>query len=125
PGGTGPGWDTDQNDFENDQKLSQVLDQAWSTLVTDRRMRGLLDSTLIVWMGEFGRTPKIARDRNGRDHWANSWSTVLCGGGIHGGQVIGRTSPDGMEVQDHPVSVPDFLATIGLALGVAVRKATE
>ncbi len=122
PGITGLGWDTHQNNFENVQKLSQVLDQAWSTLIADLRVRGLLDSTLIVWMGEFGRTPKIARDRNGRDHWANSWSTVLSGGGIRGGQVIGRTSPDGMEVEDRPVAVADFLATIGLALGVDVSK---
>src|SRR5262249_5491394 len=125
PGITGLGWDTHQNNFENVQKLSQVLDQAWSTLLTDLRQRGLLDSTLIVWMGEFGRTPKIARDRNGRDHWANSWTTVLCGGGIHGGQVIGRTSPDGMEVQERPVAVADFLATIGMALGVDVSKQNE
>jgi hypothetical protein len=125
PGVTGLGWDTHQNNFENVQKLSQVLDQAWSMLIADLRLRGLLDSTLIVWMGEFGRTPKIARDRNGRDHWANSWTTVLCGGGIHGGQVVGRTSPDGMEVEERPVSVPDFLATIGLALGVDVTKQND
>jgi Protein of unknown function (DUF1501) len=122
PGVTGLGWDTHQNNFENVHKLSQVLDQAWSMLLADLRLRGLLDTTLVVWMGEFGRTPKIARERNGRDHWATSWTTVLCGGGINGGQVIGRTSPDGMEVQDRPVSVADFLATIGLALGVDVAK---
>ncbi len=122
PGITGLGWDTHQNNFENVQKLSQVLDQAWSALLVDLRVRGLLDSTLIVWMGEFGRTPKIARDRNGRDHWANSWTTVLCGGGIRGGQVIGRTSPDGMEVEERPVAVTDFLATVGMALGVDVSK---
>ncbi|HLJ95027.1 MAG TPA: DUF1501 domain-containing protein [Gemmataceae bacterium] len=122
PGITGLGWDTHQNNFENVQKLSQVLDQAWSALLVDLRVRGLLDSTLMVWMGEFGRTPKIARDRNGRDHWANSWTTVLCGGGIRGGQVIGRTSPDGMEVEERPVAVTDFLATVGMALGVDVSK---
>jgi uncharacterized protein (DUF1501 family) len=125
PGVTGLGWDTHQNNFENVHKLSLVLDQAWSMLIADLRLRGLLDSTLIVWMGEFGRTPKIARDRNGRDHWANSWTTVLSGGGIGGGQAIGRTSPDGMEVEERPVSVPDFLATIGLALGVDVAKQND
>jgi hypothetical protein len=122
PGVAGPGWDTHQNNFETVQKLSQVLDQAWSMLIADLRLRGLLDTTLIVWMGEFGRTPKIARDRNGRDHWAKSWTTVLAGGGIRGGQVIGLTSPDGMEVLERPVAVADFLATIGLALGVDVTK---
>jgi hypothetical protein len=115
----GIGWDTHQNNFENVKSLSQVLDQAWATLMGDLRWRGLLDSTLIVWMGEFGRTPKINAQR-GRDHWANSWSTVLAGGGIRGGQVVGRTSPDGLAVEDRPVSVPDLLATIGLALGVDI-----
>src|SRR5437660_7134609 len=87
-------------------------------LMTDLKQRGLLDSTMIVWMGEFGRTPKIATDRKGRDHWAVSWSTVLAGGGLKGGQVIGRTSKDGMKVEDRQVSVPDLLATVSLGLGV-------
>ena len=68
-------------------------------------------------MGEFGRTPRINGGK-GRDHWASSWSTVLAGGGIKGGQAIGKTSADGMEVADRPVTTPDLLATICLALGV-------
>jgi uncharacterized protein (DUF1501 family) len=72
-------------------------------------------------MGEFGRTPKI-NGNNGRDHWANSWSTVLAGGGIKGGQVVGKTSADGTEVAERPVSVPDLMATICLALGVDPMK---
>jgi hypothetical protein len=115
----GIGWDTHQNNFENVKSLSQVLDQAWATLMGDLRLRGLLETTLIVWMGEFGRTPKINAQR-GRDHWASSWSTVLAGGGIRGGQVVGRTSPDGMAVEERPVAVIDLLATIGLALGIDV-----
>ena len=79
--------------------------------------RGLLDCTLIVWMGEFGRTPKI-NSAGGRDHFPQACSTVLAGGGIRGGQVIGRTSADGMTVEDRPVSVPDLLATVCTALGV-------
>jgi uncharacterized protein (DUF1501 family) len=71
-------------------------------------------------MGEFGRTPKI-NGQNGRDHWAVSWSTVLGGGGIKGGSVVGKTSDDGMEVKERPVAVPDLLATVGLALGIDVR----
>jgi uncharacterized protein (DUF1501 family) len=90
-------------------------------LLDDLDSRGLLDSTLIVWMGEFGRTPKINR-RLGRDHFPGAWSTVLAGGGIRGGQVIGRTSADGMTVEDRPVSVPDFMATICLALGIEPGK---
>jgi hypothetical protein len=118
----GIGWDTHQDNFNMVQKLSQVLDQGWSMLMNDLRQRGLLDSTLIVWMGEFGRTPKIVRDRNGRDHWANSWTTVLAGGGIKGGTVVGKTSKDGMEVTERPVSVPDLMATVCLALGIDYMK---
>jgi uncharacterized protein (DUF1501 family) len=98
-----------------------VLDAGWSTLLTDLRDRGLLDSTLVVWMGEFGRTPKINAFA-GRDHFPTAWTTVLSGGGIAGGQAVGRTTDDGMSVEERPVSVPDFLATVCLALGIDPRK---
>jgi hypothetical protein len=112
------GWDTHQQNFENVQKLSEVLDPAWATLMEDLRARGLLDSTLIVWMGEFGRTPRINPQR-GRDHFPNAWTTVLAGGGINGGQVYGRTSADGTNVEDgRAVSTADFIATIAKALGI-------
>jgi uncharacterized protein (DUF1501 family) len=114
-------WDTHQANFEAVKKLSGVLDPGWATLVEDLRMRGLLESTLIVWMGEFGRTPKINR-QTGRDHFPAAWTTVLAGGGIRGGQAIGRTSDDGMTVADRPVAVPDFMATICRALGVDPSK---
>src|SRR5262249_16714542 len=93
--GTPFAWDTHLDNFENVKKLSAILDPAWATLMDDLKARGLLDSTLIVWMGEFGRTPKINQQK-GRDHYPSAWSTVLAGGGIKGGQVIGKTSPDGM-----------------------------
>jgi hypothetical protein len=115
------GWDTHQANFPSVQRLCEVLDPAWATLLADLRDRGLLESTLVVWMGEFGRTPAINRNQ-GRDHFPGAWSTVLCGGGMRGGQVIGRTSPDGMTVEDRPVSVPDLLATICRALGVDPMK---
>jgi hypothetical protein len=115
------GWDTHINNFDGVKQLSQVLDPAWATLMEDLKTRGLLDSTMIVWMGEFGRTPKINGAR-GRDHWANSWSTVLAGGGIKGGQVIGKTSDDGTEVKERPVSTEDFLATVALGLGIDIKK---
>jgi hypothetical protein len=115
------GWDTHVNNFDAVKRLSEVLDPAWSTLMDDLKEKGLLDSTLIVWMGEFGRTPRINGQR-GRDHWANSWSTVLAGGGIKGGQVIGKTSDDGTEVKERPVNVEDFLATAALALGIDISK---
>jgi len=69
-------------------------------------------------MGEFGRTPRI-NPQQGRDHFPNAWTTVLAGGGLRGGRVVGATSPDGMTVQaDRPTTVPDFLATICRALGM-------
>ena len=68
-------------------------------------------------MGEFGRTPKI-NPQAGRDHFPTAWTTVLAGGGIKGGQVIGNTGADGMEVKDRPVSVPDLLATVCKGLGI-------
>jgi uncharacterized protein (DUF1501 family) len=86
-------------------------------LMDDLRARKLLDSTLIVWMGEFGRTPKI-NPQAGRDHFPGAWTTVLAGGGIKGGQIIGSSGPDGMAVKDRPVSVPDLLATVCKGLGV-------
>src|SRR5262249_36952910 len=115
------GWDTHLGNFEAVKKLSGVLDAGWARLLTDLRDRGLLDPALVVWMGEFGRTPKINAFA-GRDHFPAAWTTALAGGGIAGGQAIGRTSDDGMSVADRPVSVPDFLATVCLALGIDPRK---
>jgi hypothetical protein len=112
------GWDTHLNNFDSVRRLSEVLDPAWATLVEDLRNRGLLDSTLIVWMGEFGRTPRI-NDNGGRDHWANAWTTVLGGGGIRGGQVYGRTSADGTKVEEgRAIGVADFMATVAGAIGL-------
>jgi len=120
--GTMPlGWDTHAQNFDAVTKLSGVLDAGWSTLMTDLRTRGLLDSTLIVWMGEFGRTPKI-NESAGRDHFPNAWSTVLAGGGIRGGQFVGDTGVDGEQVKDRPVSVPDLLATVIKGLGIDPAK---
>jgi hypothetical protein len=118
------GWDSHAQNFDAVKRLCGVLDPAWSTLMDDLRTRGLLDSTLIVWMGEFGRTPKI-NPRGGRDHFPGAWSTVLAGGGIEGGQAHGRTSADGMAVEEGAVSVPDLMATICTALGIDPRKQNE
>jgi uncharacterized protein (DUF1501 family) len=115
------GWDTHGDNFNQVKALSQVLDPAWATLMKDLRARGLLDSTLVVWMGEFGRTPKI-NPNGGRDHFPLAWSVVLGGAGIRGGQAIGKTSADAMEVADHPVTVADLYATICTALGVDAAK---
>jgi hypothetical protein len=112
------GWDTHGQNFDAVRRLSDILDPGWGTLMEDLRQRGLLDTTTIVWMGEFGRTPRI-NPGQGRDHYPNAWSTVIAGGGIRGGQVFGRTSADGTTVEDpRSVSVPDFIATVGRALGI-------
>lgn len=118
------GWDTHDNNFEQVRSLCDVLDPAWSTLLADLEQRGLLDETLVVWMGEFGRTPGI-NPRNGRDHYPPAWSVVLGGGGIRGGQVVGRTDPSGARVEDRPVAVPDLMATILLALGLDPAKQNQ
>jgi hypothetical protein len=117
----GVGWDTHINNFDSVKELSGTLDAAWSSLLTDLKQRGLLDSTLIVWMGEFGRTPRI-NGNNGRDHFPYAWTAALAGGGIKGGQVVGKTSADGMSVVERPVTVPDLLATVLQALGIDTAR---
>ncbi|HVW02852.1 MAG TPA: DUF1501 domain-containing protein, partial [Planctomycetaceae bacterium] len=93
------GWDTHADNFTQVRKFSEALDAGWSALMHDLEQQGRLDDVLIVWMGEFGRTPKI-NPTGGRDHYPQAWSVVLAGGGIKGGQVIGRTSADGTDVED-------------------------
>jgi uncharacterized protein (DUF1501 family) len=115
------GWDTHAQNFTAVQRLSEVLDPAWATLMEDLKERGLLETTTILWMGEFGRTPKINRG-TGRDHFPNAWTTVLAGGGIQGGQAHGKTSADGMTVEEGQTSVGDLLATLCKALGIDPEK---
>jgi hypothetical protein len=115
------GWDTHGNNFEALKPLCSTLDEGWSALMTDLKDRGLLDSTLIVWMGEFGRTPRINPGR-GRDHWPNSWSAVLAGGGIKGGQAYGKTDNGGMEVKENPVTPATLMATVYKGLGIDPEK---
>lgn len=112
----GRNWDSHQDNFATVKSLCGPLDQGWSALLSDLKDRGLLDSTLIVWMGEFGRTPTI-NSLGGRDHFPAAWSTVLSGA-IQGGQCIGRTSGNGTSVADRPVAHADFIATICKALGL-------
>lgn len=110
-------WDTHRQNFPNVRRLCETLDPAWASLMEDLRERGRLETTTIICMGEFGRTPRINRVA-GRDHFPAAWSVALCGGGVKGGQVIGATSQDGMRVADHPVTTIDLLATICGAVGV-------
>lgn len=120
-GGMGIGWDTHAQNFEGVKALSAVLDPAWATLMKDLKDRGLLDSTMVVWMGEFGRTAVI-NENGGRDHYPNAWTTVLGGGGIRGGQVYGKTDEGGVAVAEKPVNVADLLATICSGLGIDPTK---
>jgi RNA polymerase sigma factor (sigma-70 family) len=115
------GWDTHGNNFAIVEKQSAILDAGWSALMADLKERKLLDTTLIIWMGEFGRTPRINANQ-GRDHWPMSFTVVLAGGGIKGGQVVGQTNADGAGVANRPVTVPGLYATIYEAVGVN-RKA--
>ena len=115
------GWDTHQNNFDTVKRLCSMLDSGWATLLEDLGRRGLLESTLVIWMGEFGRTPKINPNR-GRDHFPNAWSTVLARGGVRGGQAVGRTVADGTEVADRPITTGDLLATVCGALGIDAQK---
>jgi len=117
------GWDTHGDNFGKMRPLLDVLDPAYATLVRDLRERGLLGETLVVWMGEFGRTPRI-NGQNGRDHWPKAFSAALSGGGVQGGRVVGATDPLGFEVQDRPVTVEGLASTMYHCLGVDPRKPT-
>ncbi|MFV0443916.1 MAG: DUF1501 domain-containing protein [Planctomycetaceae bacterium] len=115
------GWDTHSNSASQVGDLCDVLDPAWATLMRDLHDRGLLDSTLVIWMGEFGRTPKINQNA-GRDHFPTAWSMVLGGARIRGGQAYGDTGRDGEQVVDNPVTVPQLYATICAALDIDPTK---
>lgn len=118
------GWDTHNQNFTAMKSLCGILDPAWASLMDDLKQRGLLDTTMVVWMGEFGRTPKINQGQ-GRDHYPNAWSVVLGGGGIKGGQAIGKTSEDGGSVVERKVGVGDLMATICRGLGIDPTKQNQ
>ncbi len=115
--GDGVAWDTHRDNFPRTRALSAEADAGLAALVDDLDQRGRLESTLVIWMGEFGRSPQITSG-GGRNHWARAWTSVLIGGGIRGGQVVGRTDRDAAEVLERPVSVTDFLGTVCTILGI-------
>ena len=114
------GWDMHADTFNalSKNKLPE-LDKGMGTLVEDLAQRGLLENTMIAWMGDFGRTPRINQN-GGRDHWPRSWSVVLGGGGLKGGQIVGQTDKDGVEVTDREVGVMDIVATMTKGMGIAM-----
>ncbi len=118
------GWDTHQDNFDRVKRLSGQIDAPMATLVSDLAQRELLDSTLVIWMGEFGRTPRInARGaKPGRDHYPRAWSTVLFGGGIKEGQIVSKTDKEGATVVERPISALDFMATVCQILGIDYTK---
>jgi uncharacterized protein (DUF1501 family) len=111
------GYDTHGDNFGGHKGLLPSMDQAWSALLTDLEQRGLLEHTLVVWMGEIGRTPMI-NNRDGRDHYVRAWTTALAGAGIKRGLVYGSTDADGVEVTTGEVTEGDFFATIYKSLGI-------
>jgi uncharacterized protein (DUF1501 family) len=114
------GWDTHSENFERTATLAGQVDPAFAALVGDLKDRRLLDSTLVVWMGEFGRTPAV-NARTGRDHYPRAFNAALAGCGVRGGQVIGRTDEKGFAVEDRPVTVPDLFCSVCRALEIDPR----
>jgi len=112
------GWDAHGNIRGNHTSMAALTDKPVAALLTDLKQRGLLDETLVVWGGEFGRTPTMEGRGNGRDHSPAAYSVWLAGGGTRGGTIIGRTDPIGYTVLDRPVGPLDLHATVLHALGI-------
>ena len=110
-------YDSHADNFAWHKGLVPPMDQAWAALLTDLSERGLLENTLVIWMGEIGRTPQI-NNRAGRDHYVRAWSTALAGCGVKGGLLYGETDEDGHDVKSNPVTEGDFFATIYHVLGI-------
>ncbi len=115
------GWDTHADNFTKSKELAGQVDQPFAQLIADLKQRGMFDSTVIMWMGEFGRTP-IINPRSGRDHFPKAFNAVIAGGGIRGGQVIGETDKAGMEVTSHPVTIQDLFQTACKSLKIDPTK---
>jgi len=119
-----PGWDTHKNHFTLMRQQLPELDKGMATLLADLAERGLLESTIVWWSGEFGRTPKVqweAPYNGGRGHWGSAFTAVLAGGGFKGGRVVGSSDPRGETVKDRPVSPSDLIASIYDRLGIGAN----
>ncbi len=117
-------WDHHNDIFNRSSTIINEADPAMATLITDLKQRGMLDDTLIVWMGEFGRTPKLTGD-SGRGHYPKVFNAAIAGGGIKGGQVIGSSTDDGSAVKDRPVKVNDLFCSICHSLKVDPRTEND
>ncbi|MEI6324659.1 MAG: DUF1501 domain-containing protein [Gemmataceae bacterium] len=118
------GWDTHANNHQFCAANLKILDPAFSGLLRDLRQRKLLDKTLVICMGEFGRTPSI-NPTGGRDHWPSGFSIALAGGGIQGGRIIGETDPEGKDEPKKQVKVADLHSTVFEALGIDHKKVNQ
>jgi hypothetical protein len=118
------GWDTHSNELQGLKKLIPPVDQATAALLSDLQTRGLLERTLVIWMGEFGRMPQINLTA-GRDHYPTVFNAVLAGAGIQGGRVIGKTDAKCVEIIDRPIGVPDLFCTLCEALGIDPRTENQ
>jgi Protein of unknown function (DUF1501) len=118
---TSQGWDTHEDNFNRSTALANSVDPAFAALVEDLKVRGRLDKTLVIWMGEFGRSPQID-NKAGRNHYPRAFSVALAGGGVQGGRIIGSTSAGGQDVASRPVPVVDLFCTFCHALGIDHRK---
>jgi hypothetical protein len=115
------GWDTHKQNFETMRRKLPEMDQGMAALLQDLADRGLLDSTIVWWGGEFGRTPKVQWEapwNGGRGHYGNCFCSLLAGGGFKGGRVVGRSDAKGEEVADRPVSPQDLIGSIYQRLGI-------
>ncbi|MFO0948915.1 MAG: DUF1501 domain-containing protein [Planctomycetota bacterium] len=117
-------WDTHDDNQNRTKSLAESCDPAFAALVADLKRRGRLDDTLVVWMGEFGRTPRV-NPRGGRDHFPRAFNVAVAGGGMRGGTVIGKTSSDGSDVADRPVTVNDLFCTFCKSLGIDPNKENQ
>lgn len=118
------GWDTHANNHQFHTNNLKILDPAFAALIKDLRQHGLLDKTMVICMGEFGRTPSI-NPAGGRDHWPSGFSLAMAGGGIRGGQVIGETDPEAKEEPTGQVHVANLFATVFTALGIDYQKVNQ
>ena len=117
------GWDTHYDNFTSVEARAAVLDKGFATLVQDLEAKGLLETTLVVIGTEFGRTPHIVTEHNnGRDHHPACFSAVMAGAGIKGGTTYGKSDKEARRPDSEPVTVQDFNATIGYALGIDTHK---
>ena len=115
------GYDTHREHEKGAKKITTDFDQAFPALLEDLEQRGLLATTLVLVIGDFGRTPKL-NFSGGRDHWPRGFSVALAGAGIHGGAVIGRSDAQAGEPAERPVTIEDLGATVYQALGIDTHK---